>query len=232
MSRQHAPKGELPAGYHETYFTGAAWKQQKLIEIYWRLTRPGDLVFDVGANVGEFTRAFLSIGCRVVAVEPQPEVAEHIPGEATVIVKALGATAGREPFYASPTSPALSTMSILVRDNAPQITNGGFLPRQVEVTTLDALIDEYGVPVFAKIDVEGWEPQVLSGLSTPLAGLSFEVHSFQPSKADACIALLDELGDYAYSYAPGESFELEPWPPRELALFGDVYALRRDRAER
>ena len=93
---------------------------------------------------------------------------------------------------------------------------------------MDALIEEYGEPAFAKIDVEGWEPEVLSGLSTPLRGLSFEVHNFQSAKAEACIALLDRMADYAYSYSPGESFILEPWPPRELALFGDVYALRRD----
>lgn len=225
---QHGAKGEMPAGYHPSFFEDAAWRQGKLIAIYWRLVQPGELVFDIGANVGEFTRAFLSIASRVVAVEPQAEIAVYIPEQATVLVKAIGSKPGRERFWACTGAPALSTMSELCRDLAPPVANTSYEEREVEVTTMDALIEEYGEPAFAKIDVEGWEPEVLSGLSRPLRGLSFEVHNFQPAKAEACIAILDALGDYSYLYAPGESFELGPWPPKELALFGDVYAIRRD----
>ena len=222
--RQHAPRGELPAGYHLSHFEGADYLQKSLIRTYWRYVKPNDLVFDIGANVGEFTQAFLSMGANVVAVEPQPEIAMHIPTEATVLVKAVGSQAGTETFYACAGSPPLSTLSPFVRDQAPPFTSSGFVERQVEVTTLDALIDEYGEPVFTKIDVEGWEAHVLAGLSTPLKALSFEVHNFQPAKAEECMGILAELGDYTYLYAPGISFEMEAWPPRNLAVFGDVYA--------
>lgn len=225
---QHAPHGEMPSGYHPSFWEDAAWRQKRLIAIYWRLVNPGELVFDIGANVGEFTRAFLSISCDVVAVEPQAEVAAHIPEQATVVVKAVGAQPGRRTFFACAASPALSTFSTLVRDCAPPMAAGGFIDREVDVTTMDELIAEHGVPAFAKIDVEGWEPEVLAGLSQPLRALSFEVHNFQPAKAQVCISRLDELGDYSYLYAPGESFELEPWPPKTLAVFGDVYAINRD----
>ena len=37
-----------------------------------QFVRPGDLVFDVGAHVGDRIAAFRRLGARVVAVEPQP----------------------------------------------------------------------------------------------------------------------------------------------------------------
>ena len=52
------------------------------------------------------------------------------------------------------------------------------------------------------------------------------VDAFDPDKTELCFARLAELGDYRYSYSPLETFELGPWPPRELALFGDIYAVR------
>jgi FkbM family methyltransferase len=48
------------------------------------------------------------------------------------------------------------------------------------MTTLDELIGKHGVPVFIKIDVEGFEEAVLQGLSQPVRALSFE---FTPSSA-------------------------------------------------
>src|SRR5271169_6084896 len=36
------------------------------------LMRPGDLVFDIGSHVGDRIASFRRLGCRVVAVEPQP----------------------------------------------------------------------------------------------------------------------------------------------------------------
>ena len=43
-----------------------------------QFVKPGDLVFDIGAHLGNRTRAFVALGCRVVAVEPQPHVARML----------------------------------------------------------------------------------------------------------------------------------------------------------
>ena len=40
--------------------------------LYAGFVKPGDLVFDVGAHVGDRVRAFRRLGARVIAVEPQP----------------------------------------------------------------------------------------------------------------------------------------------------------------
>ena len=44
----------------------------------------------------------------------------------------------------------------------------------VFIDTLDSLIAQYGVPAFMKIDVEGFEDQVVSGLSIPVGAISME----------------------------------------------------------
>lgn len=45
------------------------------LEFYSQFIHPGDLVFDVGANVGNRTKIFLRLGARVVAFEPQASCA-------------------------------------------------------------------------------------------------------------------------------------------------------------
>jgi hypothetical protein len=106
------------------------------------------------------------------------------------------------------------------------------------VTTLDALIERYGEPAFVKIDVEGFELEVLKGLSRRVPALSFE---FTPECADtalACVAHLDSLGFSGFNYSPGESMRLwdNTWGDAsfirarlealrgDVSTFGDVYA--------
>src|SRR6185503_4823172 len=57
--------------------------------LYAAFVRPGDLVFDVGAHVGDRVAAFRRLGARVVAVEPQP-----------ALVAALRLLFGRDPNVA------------------------------------------------------------------------------------------------------------------------------------
>ena len=58
----------------------------------------------------------------------------------------------------------------------------------VSVTTLDSLFAEHGVPQFIKIDVEGFEYEVVSGLSQPIKALSME---FTPEFLDSTLKCLD-----------------------------------------
>jgi hypothetical protein len=109
------------------------------------------------------------------------------------------------------------------------------------MTTLDALIGEHGEPAFCKIDVEGYEMEVLKGLSRPLACLSFEYIPAAAGLAAGCIRRLESLGSYEYNLAPGESMRLrlETWAGAETLLSwlealpannpsGDIYARRKE----
>ena len=64
----------------------------------------------------------------------------------------------------------------------------------LRVTTLDRLIESYGVPAFIKIDLEGYELQVLQGLSRSVRGISFEFFAERLQQTKLCVGRLTDLG--------------------------------------
>ncbi len=78
----------------------------------------------------------------------------------------------------------------------------------VEATTLDALIERFGMPAFVKIDVEGAEPEVLAGLSQPVSAVSFEYLPRALDYVATGVARLCALGPYRFNWSPGESYRL------------------------
>jgi FkbM family methyltransferase len=166
--------------------------------LFGRLVRRNDLVFDIGANVGHKTDAFLYHGARVVCVEPDTrnvsELAARFADDSRIQILSagVGAAPGQEMFYPS-TDPARSTFardSMTALGDGCQFLNG----YPIEIVTLDTLIARYGRPHFIKIDVEGFELQVLSGLSAPVPALSFEFHGELWADVLACVSRLGEIG--------------------------------------
>ncbi len=153
--------------------------------VYRRFVQRGDLVFDVGAHVGDRIASFRRLGARVVAVEPQPalvKVLKLIYGRAsdvTIEAVAVGGNSGTAELMINPDNPTVSTASrgfISAARGAPGWeTQRWTKTAQVPMTTLDALIARHGVPAFIKIDVEGFEAEALAGLSQPIKALSFEI---------------------------------------------------------
>lgn len=223
-------------------------RQRGLRALYAPFVKPGDVVFDVGAHVGDRTAAFSALGARVVALEPQTGPArwlERLVGRRPgVEIRrcAVGAEEGRARLAVSSAHPTVSTLAHRWRERIPRANptfSGVRWERSVEVpvTTLDALIGEYGVPAFCKVDVEGFEARVLAGLSTPVPALSVEFVAGGLEVTRACIRRLEALGDYRYNVIPGEGrrFLRSDWaPPGEMlawldagaggASSGDLYA--------
>jgi N-acetylglucosaminyldiphosphoundecaprenol N-acetyl-beta-D-mannosaminyltransferase len=215
---------------------------------YAHLIAPGSLVFDVGANVGNRVESFVALGATVVAVEPLTECADVLQRRfghtnTTVIRMGLGAQAGTATLRTT-TASTIASMSSDFIDGTR--ASGRFAEfdwagaRQVDVTTLDALIAQYGMPDFIKIDVEGFEPEILRGLSTPAPALSFEFARELAGHAEDCMLRLQELGDYEFAYSAGESMAWTvEWTNMQDLLhtlrstgdpleWGDIYACRTD----
>jgi FkbM family methyltransferase len=187
--------------------------------LYADFVRPGDLVFDVGAHVGDRVRTFRRLGARVVAVEPQPALAKVLRlfyGRDPLVkieAAAVGRQVGTTELSLNVQNPTVSTASsdfIAAARNAAGWQDQQWTKRiRVPVTTLDALIDAHGTPSFIKIDVEGFEAEALAGLSDAPAALSFEFTMIQRDVAQACIARCAELGYRRFNAALGESQKLE-----------------------
>jgi hypothetical protein len=78
----------------------------------------------------------------------------------------------------------------------------------VPCITLDWMICDYGCPTFVKIDVEGFEDQVLAGLTAQVPALSFEFTTIARPVAQACLDRLAALGPYRFDVALGETQRL------------------------
>lgn len=223
------------------------WRQRRMRRLYAAFVRSGDLVFDIGAHAGNRTRGFAALGCRVVALEPQPDFARLLRAlfgrsrRVEIVEAAVGATAGRASLSISERTPTVTTVAAGWRDaRAREADFGGVRwnrPIDVEMTTLDRLIEKWGVPAFVKIDVEGAEPAVLSGLTQAVPALSFEYVPAALAEVQACVDRLGELGTYRFNWSAGESFRLESasWlggdgllasldTPKGRERSGDVYA--------
>jgi FkbM family methyltransferase len=216
--------------------------------LYGRFVRPGDLVLDVGAHVGDRVASFRRLGARVVAVEPQPALATTLRllfgRDRAVAIEpiAVGRSPGSLELSINTDNPTVSTASAdfrLAAQDAPG-WEGQVWDRtiRVEVTTLDALIARHGAPAFIKIDVEGFEAEALAGLSSAPPALSFEFTTIQPEVAAACLRRCVALGYRRFNAMLGESHvlahsswlsapDIAAWIsalPKQ-ANSGDVYAL-------
>lgn len=190
-------------------------RQRGLRRLYRPFVRPKDLVFDVGAHLGDRTAAFAALGARVVALEPQPRVAAWLrrlvgrKERVTVRAEAVGRARGTGRLAVSRRTPTVSTLADDWRKELPD-ANPGFRDVrwedevEVPVTTLDALVDTYGLPRFCKIDVEGYEAEVLAGLSRPVPALSVEFVSGRLDVAVSAVRRLRELGPYRFNAVSGE----------------------------
>lgn len=180
--------------------------------------RPGDLIFDVGANHGYKSDIFLRLGAKVVAIEPDQCNVEilkqkfhryRLQPKAVIIVNhAVSDEATVKTIFIDEPGSAKNTLSQkwveILRTDDKRFGHALEFPDHREITTItiEQLVVAHGNPFFIKIDVEGHELNVLRGMKRSVPFLSFEVN-LPEFRAEAlqcveCLANLAGTGKFNY----------------------------------
>ncbi len=148
------------------YFYGTHDERYAVTQLR-KIVKPGDTCWDIGANIGFYTCLFAEqVGTTgaVVAYEPALQTCRYLEENialnrfrnTTVINEGLGNSAARRPLYYSAAALTEGTASLKYR-------NGRDASEQVTLSTIDTHLSELPVPDLIKIDVEGYQLEVLQG---------------------------------------------------------------------
>lgn len=133
--------------------------------------RAGDLFVDVGANVGSYTvLASAEVGARTIAIEPIPSTFGGLAANVSLndigdLVETYNIGVGREPGRAGFTTSLDAANHVAAGDDSGVIT--------VRLETLDGIVGG-NAPRLMKLDVEGFETEVLKGAADTLANPSLK----------------------------------------------------------
>jgi FkbM family methyltransferase len=171
-----------------------------------------NLIFDIGFNVGEFTQTCFNKykDCSVIAVEANPNLCNSVSQHFftnynfSLLNNLVSNKEGEEiNFYISHNATGVSTASTEFMENS-RFTKGSkhlgensinwAAPIKVQSTTVDSMIERYGMPDLIKIDVEGYELNVLSGLTQKANDICFEWHEEEKDNLYKILEHLQSLG--------------------------------------
>ena len=195
-------------------FLKCSEKEIEQLKFYNQFINKSSLVFDVGANVGSRTKLFLNMGARVVAFEPQPNLYNHLKNHLEIVKRvnieqlALGDKKSEKQMQICDAH-VLSSLSkrwiSATQESGRFSTYNWEKSISVNVSTLDEQINKYGIPDFIKVDVEGYEFEVLQGLTRPVNSVSIEFTAEDIENTSMCLDYLTNLGKCSYRYSLGES---------------------------
>ncbi|UCG58420.1 MAG: FkbM family methyltransferase [Phycisphaerales bacterium] len=221
--------------------------EAEYVKFYSQFVNPGDLCFDVGANVGRRTKVLLRLNAKVVAVEPQERCMKKLQrklGDNDSVILVQRAV-GEKPGWADIRLCDSHSLSSLSTDWIERVQSSGRYSEctwdtsiTIEITTLDQLISDCGRPTFVKLDVEGYEYEALKGLSEPVKVICFEFTPEFIESTRKCIDHLSRIGSVHFNYClenDQTSLKLSKWATvaamhevldsvSSQKLAGDVYA--------
>ena len=199
------------------------------------------IAFDIGANIGQTVDELLPNYDKIICFEPNPNLVTIIKNKFfnndKVTIEELGLSDKIETkkFNIS-NSHVVSTFSEDWINNS-RFTNVYNWDTSIDVktTTLDEVIDKYGIPYFIKIDVEGYEYEVLKGLTKLLENtyFAFEWAEEQYEIVNKTVKYLKELGynNFSYTYQDSlltlENIEWGKW--EDLTIHNDINEDRKEK---
>lgn len=197
-------------------------KHKEMFNFYKTYVNANDLCFDIGANIGERTDVLLKVGAKVIAIEPQSSCFHAMRKKygnnkkVDVLNFAVGSQEKLAQLMICDENKECSTLSNqFIEVYAFKSNLKWSNVEEVKVVTLENLCQQYGVPKFCKIDVEGYESEVFLGLKTPIKYICFEFNMLLLNDTAKSLKVLSSLGNYHCNYIKYEQMNLvlKNWMP-------------------
>lgn len=129
-----------------------------------------DLIYDVGMHFGDDTAFYLSQAFRVIGIEGNPEIAakardrfskEIQSGQLTIVNAGIAETSGTAPFWVCEENSTWNSFHEKIA------ARNGMKHHSINIPTrrFREILDQYGVPLYLKIDIEGNDPLCISDLA-------------------------------------------------------------------
>lgn len=165
---------------------------------------PGNLVFEIGSNVGQYSLQIAEkIGERgkLVCVEPDSDnfamlsfnILKNGCKNVELVNEAVADRQGHTTFYKDTMTGG--RMGSLIREYSGTHFQGN--SEEVKTTTLAALMGQYGIPDFVKVDVEGVEDLIFNDTTSILSHTTYLIEVREETKA-VIFSAFNSLGFFMY----------------------------------
>lgn len=213
------------------------------------IRNPAPVFFDVGANIGDVSRRLLSTfpGARIVAFEPNPETFAQLQKNLTgtnveCVNTGLGSSVGKNTLYTYADNPKSGHASVYGDMFGVYETYGISAAKELisfefPITTIDEVSKSLAVDHldFLKVDVEGYELDVLKGAANLIAAGKVDLIQFEFTDCNvfARVFMRDfysELSNYSFFRLSSNSLvPLSSYVPRhEIFQYQNILAVRND----
>ncbi len=160
-------KANLANPEHQYLYFYGTHDERYIVTKLLKMVKPGDICWDIGANIGFYTCLLASLvgdNGAVVAFEPASRTCGYLRENVslngftntTVINKGIGDSVEQRHLHYSEARLAEGTASL-------KYANERKASERVKLDTIDNLFRELPTPNFVKIDVEGYQLEVLRG---------------------------------------------------------------------
>ena len=155
---------------------------KKDVQFHKKFLTDDELIFDLGANMGEKSNIFSYFTKRIILYEPEETLYNLLKlrfrRNKNIFINNLVVSDKSQEilFYSIPGNEAYSSIIKNYNKNFIHLQRSDVIEKRKISTTLNAEIEKFGLPSYIKIDCEGSEKLILKNLDYKIKKISFEAN--------------------------------------------------------